>query len=65
MAMLLGLPTTIDRRDGKGSFPSIPLSYTPPRSSAYSTRQSNPPSITLWTSEISAPLWDIFVPEDE
>lgn len=69
MALVLGRPTTIDPRDGKPPFPidaPVPKSR---REEAPSPRtESDPPTpltVLLWSSELSAPLWDIFNLEKE
>lgn len=69
MAMLLGRPTTIDFRDKRPPFPidaPTPKSRqevapTPRTESDHPT----PLSTLLWTSEVSAPLWDISILEKE
>ncbi|TVY75611.1 Multidrug resistance regulator [Lachnellula suecica] len=69
MAIVLGRPTTIDPRDGKPPFPidaPIPrnrreVAPTPRTESDIPT----PLTMLLWSTEVSAPLWDIFNLEKE
>ncbi|KAH8667940.1 hypothetical protein BGZ60DRAFT_528284 [Tricladium varicosporioides] len=69
MAMLLGRPTTIDRRDEKPPFPiDAPIPRNRREVAPAPRTESDPPtplSTLLWTSELSAPLWDISVLEKE
>ena len=69
MAMLLGRPTTIDRRDGKPPFPiDAPIPKNRWEVAPAPRTESDPPtplSALLWTSELSAPLWDISILERE
>ncbi|KAJ8064490.1 hypothetical protein OCU04_006823 [Sclerotinia nivalis] len=59
----------IDRRDGKPPFPiDAPVPVNHQEVAPAPRTKSDPPtplSIILWTSELSAPLWDIFVLEKE
>jgi len=69
MAMLLGRPTTIDRRDEKPPFPiDAPIPKNRREVAPAPRTESDPPtplSTLLWTSELSAPLWDISILEKE
>jgi hypothetical protein len=69
MAMLLGRPTTIDRRDEKPPFPiDAPIPKNRREAAPAQRTESDPPtplSTLLWTSELSAPLWDISILEKE
>ncbi|KAH8586120.1 hypothetical protein B0O99DRAFT_529327 [Bisporella sp. PMI_857] len=69
MAMLLGRPTIMDRRDGKTPFPiDSPIPKNRREVAPVPRTVSDPPtplSTLLWTSELSAPLWDISILEKE
>jgi hypothetical protein len=69
MAMLLGRPTTIDRRGEKPPFPiDAPIPRNRREVAPAPRTESDPPtplSTLLWTSEVSAPLWDISALEKE
>ena len=69
MALVLGRPTTIDCRDGKPPFPiDAPIPKNRREVAPAPRTESDPPtplSVLLWTSELSAPLWDIFNLEKE
>ena len=69
MALVLGRPTTIDPRDGKPFFPIDAPAPANRREEAPAPRtETDPPTsltVLLWSSELSAPLWDIFNLEKE
>ncbi|TVY50341.1 Multidrug resistance regulator 1 [Lachnellula cervina] len=69
MAIILGRPTTIDPRDGKPPFPIDAPFPRNRREEAPSPRTEAdvPTTLTmlLWNTEVTAPLWDIFILEKE
>jgi hypothetical protein len=69
MAVVLGRPTTIDPRDGKPSFPiDAPIPKNRREAAPVARSKSDPPTpltMLLWSTEINAPLWDIFNLEKE
>ncbi|KAF4615721.1 hypothetical protein G7Y89_g15268 [Cudoniella acicularis] len=69
MAIVLGRPTTIDVRDGKPPFPiDAPVPKNRRVEAPTPRNETDPPTpltMLLWSTEISAPLWDIFNLEKE